>query len=194
LSTPKSQSARKVGRPPKEPPKGSLGWRIREARKLAELEPDEAGLLVGLTEKMISYGEHHSNFSTSALFLLAQELKSDFDEQSIREYLAEWLVRMQRNWHLVPMSGHVELLERLSIHTKFSPPILHEKKLPKTAQGEIRQEGELTVVIKIPAVIEFINKVAEETGESVSYVGETFLLRGIAAANRSKSRKRKETA
>jgi len=89
LSTRKSASAKKAGRPPKEPPKGTLGWRIRDARKKRGLEPPEVAEWVGLKTGMISAGELHSNFSPAVLRLLAMLLRDNFGEKELTPYAEE---------------------------------------------------------------------------------------------------------
>jgi SOS-response transcriptional repressor LexA len=75
------------GRPSKEPPPGTVGARIRERRMDLGIDPDEMARRVGLTNnKMISYGELHSNFSDAVLINLARELRDDFGLAWLREY------------------------------------------------------------------------------------------------------------
>jgi phosphoglycolate phosphatase-like HAD superfamily hydrolase len=88
LSTKKSTSAKRAGRPTKKPPEGTVGWHIRKAREKAKIEPDEMATLVGLTNnKMISRGEHKSNFSLSVLILLSRELLTTFTDERLKPYL-----------------------------------------------------------------------------------------------------------
>lgn len=47
---------------------------------------------IGLSVQMISAGELHSNFSDSALILLAIELKDDFGLERLKPYAADGVI------------------------------------------------------------------------------------------------------
>lgn len=130
-----------------------IGERIREARKAVrpKLTTTELGRRIGVSNVAITRGEKgERNFSLQTLYALAQELRTDFGEDYLADYLSEWLGRMKASWHLVPAEetfGNVEILSRPSLDTQLSAEVV-QAQATKAAITRVADVGQKIEPIK----------------------------------------------